>query len=238
MQPESRHHVGMSVACICLATSHSLSPQSLSLPSPMPTRALMTMKEDEEEREAEEEEGDVEEEEEGGELSDEDAETVIDENVNGRKGNRDTGVRAWNGQKGNRRADVKARTRSLMQGYLPLSKRRWQKSANFTIPHGYCDKTYWGLTFRNTVRGDVDAAIQRRPPTLVTECPRDTRICFARQLDNYVQLKKVLVDGRGRVFRAPDKDIRRALAVIDGMPKNMAVSEYILSVKEMFRVRG
>ncbi|CAB1110394.1 unnamed protein product [Ectocarpus sp. CCAP 1310/34] len=59
-----------------------------------------------------------------------------------------------------------------------------------------------------------------------------------RQLDNYIQLKKVLVDGKGTGFRAPDKDIKRAIATINGMPKNMSVSEYILFVKAMFRVRG
>ncbi|CAM9409906.1 unnamed protein product [Ectocarpus fasciculatus] len=125
-----------------------------------------------------------------------------------------------------------------MDGYHVLSKRRWQNSANFAIPRRYCDKSYWGLTFRKTVRGDVDAAVMRRPPTVVAECPRDKQVWFMRQIDNYVQLKKVLVDEKGRVFRAPDKDIKRALATVDGMPKDMSVSEYILSVKEMFRIRG
>ncbi|CAN0267243.1 unnamed protein product [Ectocarpus sp. 6 AP-2014] len=125
-----------------------------------------------------------------------------------------------------------------MHDHDPLSKMRWPKSADFTVPHGYCDKMYWGLTFRNTVRGDIRAAVQRKPPTVTAKCPYELRKWLARQLDNYVQLKKVLVDGRGRVFRAPDKDVKRALATIDGMPKNMSVSEYILSVTEMFRVRG
>lgn len=125
-----------------------------------------------------------------------------------------------------------------MQDHDPLSKMRWPKSADFTIPDGYCDKSYCGLTFRNTVRGDIRAAVPRRPPTATGKGPYGTKTWFARQLDNYVQLKKVLVDRRGKVFRAPDEDIERALATIDGMPKNMSVSEYVLSVKEMMRVRG
>jgi hypothetical protein len=124
---------------------------------------------------------------------------------------------------------------SNLGGHNLFSRRFWSKCAPWTVPSGLCEESADGLTFRNTVQGDMGKSVPRVVPQMkVPNGPLG--VAFRRQRVAYGRLKKVLVDGDGKIYRATHDEIAQTIAADDRMEcvRGLTAAEYVFAVTEMF----
>ena len=127
---------------------------------------------------------------------------------------------------------------SLIGGRNFFSLGRWNRGMSWKIPPGLCGANADNLTFRNTEKGDLEISVPLAMPQ-ITGPGGPFRTAWKRQEKMYLLLKKVLVRGDGKIFRATDVEIVHALGDVPGDEgvSGLSGGEYVYSVKEMFRLR-
>lgn len=76
--------------------------------------------------------------------------------------------------------------------------------------HVYDQHVITGMHWRDTTVDDLDNCYPMKGPSCDSDSP------WRREIDQYAQLKRVLVDKDGVVFRAPDSAIESAIQDLSG----------------------